>query len=54
MIVQRIIRQHGGHIELESNVGQGTTFRIHLRSRERKPRLLQEAREESPVAIQEK
>jgi PAS domain S-box-containing protein len=41
MIVQRIVRQHGGHIELESHVGQGTTFRIRLPSHERKPRLLQ-------------
>jgi PAS domain S-box-containing protein len=40
MIVQRIIRQHGGHIKLESHVGEGTTFRILLPSRERKPRLL--------------
>jgi two-component system, sporulation sensor kinase E len=42
MIVQRIVQQHGGRIELESNVGQGTTFRIHLPSHERKPRLLQD------------
>ena len=40
MIVLRIIRQHGGHIEVESNVGQGTTFRISLPLRERQPRLL--------------
>ncbi len=46
MIVQRIVRQHGGHIELESNVGQGTTFRIRLPSQERKPRLLQAVRDE--------
>jgi signal transduction histidine kinase len=30
MIVQRIVRDHGGRIQLESNVGQGTTFRIWL------------------------
>ena len=30
MIVQRIVRQHGGHIEMESRVGQGTTFRVRL------------------------
>ena len=40
MIVQRIMRQHGGHIELESRVGQGTTFRLRLPLRERQPRLL--------------
>lgn len=41
MIVQRIVRQHGGHIELESNVGQGTMFRIWLPLHERQPRLLE-------------
>jgi PAS domain S-box-containing protein len=40
MIVQRIIRDHGGRIELESNVGSGTTFRIWLPTGERTPRLL--------------
>lgn len=40
MIVQRIIRDHGGRIELESNVGSGTTFRIWLPSGEGMPRLL--------------
>ena len=41
MIVQRIIRAHGGRVELESNVGHGTTFRIWLPLHERKPRLLE-------------
>jgi two-component system, sporulation sensor kinase E len=40
MIVQRIVRDHGGQIELESRVGHGTTFRIWLPLQERKPRLL--------------
>jgi two-component system, sporulation sensor kinase E len=42
MIVQRIVRAHGGKIEIESRVGQGTTFRILLPLHERKPRLLEE------------
>jgi PAS domain S-box-containing protein len=42
MIVQRIVRAHGGKIELESHVGRGTTFRIWLPLHERKPRLLEE------------
>jgi len=30
MIVQRIVRDHGGRIDLESAPGKGTTFRIWL------------------------
>jgi two-component system, sporulation sensor kinase E len=41
MIVQRIVRGHGGHIEVESQVGRGTTFRVWLPLHERKPRLLE-------------
>jgi PAS domain S-box-containing protein len=40
MIVQRIVRDHGGKIELDSRVHQGTTFRIWLPLHERHPRLL--------------
>jgi two-component system, sporulation sensor kinase E len=42
MIVQRIVRAHEGRIELESNVGRGTLFRVWLPRHERLPRLLQE------------
>jgi PAS domain S-box-containing protein len=41
MIVQRIIREHGGRIELESQIGRGTIFRVWLPVRERRPRLLE-------------
>jgi len=40
MIVQRIIRAHGGRLELESQVGHGTTFRIALPLHEKRTRLL--------------
>ena len=43
MIVQRIIRAHGGKIEVESRVGQGTTFRIWLPFHQRRLKLLPEA-----------
>jgi signal transduction histidine kinase len=41
MIVQRIVRAHGGRIELESNVGRGTSFRVWLPRHERATRLLE-------------
>jgi signal transduction histidine kinase len=40
MIVQRIVRDHGGRIELESRVDEGTQFRVWLPLRDRKPKLL--------------
>lgn len=41
MIVQRIVRSHGGRLELESQVGKGTQFRVWLPLHERRPRLLE-------------
>ncbi len=41
MIVQRIVRDHGGLIKLESHADRGTTFRIWLPLEERQPRLLE-------------
>ena len=41
MIVQRIVREHCGRMELESHANQGTTFRIWLPLHDRQPRLLE-------------
>ncbi len=43
MIVQRIIREHGGTIEVESRAGKGTTFRLWLPLHERRTPLLKPA-----------
>lgn len=51
MIVQRIIREHGGRIDLESLPGKGTTFRVWLPLAERTQRLLGHGpMEEAPAA----
>jgi two-component system, sporulation sensor kinase E len=42
MIVQRIVRAHDGRIEMDSRVGQGTTFRVWLPLHEPQPRLLED------------
>jgi two-component system, sporulation sensor kinase E len=42
MIVQRIVREHGGRIDVESHVGKGTVFRIWLPFHERRTKLIGE------------
>ncbi len=41
MIVQRIVREHDGRMELESHQGEGTTFRVWLPLHEPEPLLLE-------------
>jgi PAS domain S-box-containing protein len=50
MIVRRIIREHGGHIDIDSHVGRGTTVRLWLPVQEKRPRLLQPAEPASAPA----
>lgn len=41
MIVRRIIREHGGRIDIDSRLGQGTSIRVWLPLHEPKPRMLE-------------
>ena len=49
MIVQRIVREHGGTMEVESDKDRGTTFRVKLPVHEKRMRLLEASRQEVPT-----
>jgi len=51
MIVQRIVQDHGGHIELMSKPAEGTRFSIYLPFSERRMRLLSAPEIDDPKAI---
>jgi signal transduction histidine kinase len=42
LIVRRIVREHGGEIEIESNEGKGVRVTIHLPFGDKRIRLLQD------------
>ena len=42
LIVRRIVREHGGEIEIESNEGKGMRVTIHLPFGDKRIRLLQD------------
>lgn len=41
LIVERVVREHGGWVEVSSKKGKGTTFRISLPSSEKRTRMLE-------------
>jgi two-component system, sporulation sensor kinase E len=46
LIVRRIVREHGGEIEIESNEGKGVRVSIHLPHGDKRTRLLQDRADE--------
>jgi len=46
LMTKKIVQEHGGHMEMESEFGQGTCFRICL-PRERLPKVMEEAEAEA-------
>lgn len=53
-VVQKIIQNHQGHIEVESHEGQGALFRIHLPIGGPKPALLEEGEFQTPDLMERK
>ena len=53
-VVQKIIQNHQGHIEVESHEGQGALFRIHLPKSGPKPAVLEEGEFHTPDLMERK
>ena len=49
MIVERIVREHGGSLSVDSDEGQGATFTISLPRRDRKVRSLPPPEEDKEI-----
>jgi len=52
LIVRRIMREHGGEIEIESKAGEGTTVTISLPRQDRNVRLLEDRQEPSVIDVE--
>lgn len=52
LIVRRIVREHGGEIEIESTAGEGTTVTISLPRQDRNVRLLENRQESSVIDVE--
>ena len=53
LIVRRIVREHGGEIEIESNEGKGVQVTVHLPHGDKRVRLL-EAGDSQPATVEGK
>ena len=52
LIVRRIVREHGGEIEIESTAGEGTTVNISIPRKDRNVRLLENKQESSVIDVE--
>ena len=52
LIVRRIVREHGGEIEIESKAGEGTTVTISLPRQDHNVRLLENQHETSVIDVE--
>jgi two-component system, sporulation sensor kinase E len=52
LIVRRIVREHGGEIEIESTTGEGTTVNISIPRKDRNIRLLENKQEDSFIDVE--
>lgn len=51
LIVRRIVREHGGEIEVESEEGEGTTVRLYFPRVEKRVRLLEDSATKSVIEV---